>query len=430
MDQPVRDFLKRHQMEADAIDWQQETQRFVRQMQAGLEGETSSLLMIPSFVMMAQQLPLDRKAIVVDAGGTNLRVAVAQTQADGSVELSGFVKYPMPGTQGQLTADEFFCRLADRLEPVLEQSDQIGICFSFPCEILPNRDGRILGFSKEVRVSEAAGRLIGESLNAEFARRGKKAKTFTVLNDTVATMLGGLAAAGGRRYDNYIGFILGTGTNTCYVERSERIRKSPEACAMGGEMAMNTESGCYDGFAQGTFDRMVDQASDNPGDHPMEKMISGVYQGKIITCMVQAAVEEGLFTDTFAREWEKAPRITPMEMDAFVAAPKGEGRLAAMTADSQDNVRLYQLIEALYQRAAKITTVVFSGIAVYTGIPAGGSLCVMAEGSVFEKSALYVEKLREYIRCYMEGKLQVHCDIVTGRNTTLVGTAAAALLQQ
>lgn len=430
MDRDTEAFLRRHQMHFDLIDWSGETRFFAQQMKAGLEGVPSSLMMIPSFVMLERQIPAGQKTIVVDAGGTNLRVAIACSQKNGAVTLSQFQKFPMPGTEKMLKGDEFFERLSDRLEAVLDESDSIGICFSFPCEILPNRDGRILGFSKEVRVVDVEGRLLGEGLNQVFVRRGHKAKRITVLNDTVATMMGSLAAAKGHRYDNYIGFILGTGTNTCYVERTEKIKKSPAARALPGEMVINMESCGYNGFLQGTFDRMVDRESENPGEHQMEKMISGAYQGKVLFQMVKAAVKEGVLSEGFGVALQSRGALAPQDVDAFTACPNGDGWLAKQTEGNiKDRDRLYDLISAYYERAARITTVVFSGIALYAGVSSGGSLCVMAEGTVFEKCALYVKKLTEYVEQYLRREMGISCCILSGENTTLAGTAVAALTQ-
>ena len=431
MHKEVEAFLSRHQMHFDLIDWNGETRFLAKQMKAGLEGVPSSLMMIPSFVMLKRQIPAGEKTIVVDAGGTNLRVAIACSQQNGEVALSQFQKFPMPGTDGALTVDEFFERLSARLEPVLDECDNIGICFSFPCEISPERDGKILGFSKEVRITGAEGRMLGESLNRVFVRRGHKTKRITVLNDTVATMMGSLAVTKGHRYDNYIGFILGTGTNTCYVESTAKIKKSSAAQALQGEMVINMESCGYDGFRQGTFDRVLDRESESPGEHKMEKMISGAYQGKLLFLMIKAAAEEGVLSQEFGAAFVERGALLPRDVDAFIARPNGDDWLAELTAgNEEDRSRLYELLSAYYERAARITAVVFSGIALYTEVPAGGSMCVMAEGSVFEKSTLYVKKLTEYIERYLQREMGISCCILSGENTTLVGTAVAALTQE
>lgn len=46
-----------------------------------------------------------------------------------------------------------------------------------------------------------------------------------VVNDTVATLLGGYLAEDRDAYDGFVGFILGTGLNCCYCEQGGRITK-------------------------------------------------------------------------------------------------------------------------------------------------------------------------------------------------------------
>ena len=60
------------------------------------------------------------------------------------------------------------------------------------------------------------------------------------------SLLGGIAAFPNKDFDSYIGFILGTGTNTCYVEQCARIGKLPQINE--GTMAVNMETGGFDGF--------------------------------------------------------------------------------------------------------------------------------------------------------------------------------------
>jgi len=66
---------------------------------------------------------------------------------------------------------------------------------------------------------------LGQALNRLGVRQDKH---FVLLNDTVATLLAGRAETSGRRFDSYIGFILGTGTNTSYVEHNRSIRKAKD----------------------------------------------------------------------------------------------------------------------------------------------------------------------------------------------------------
>lgn len=431
MGSDIQVFLREKGMHWDSIDMMRETAAFRRQMEDGLAGRPSSLMMIPAFITVEHPPTAGEEVIVVDAGGTNLRVATVGMEREAGAFVSNFRKMSMPGTRGRLDIGKFFEAIADALEPVLHVSEKVGFCFSFPCEILPSGDGRILGFNKEVEIDGAPGRLLGEGVNRALRARGREEKRFVVLNDTVACMLGGIAAGGAERYESYIGYILGTGTNTCYLEDCGRIVKSPEARARSGPMAVNMESGGYGGCPQGRYDKELDDASNNPGDHRLEKMISGAYQGALIHRTVRGAVEAGLFSPEFARRFAEMDGFNMRQVDDFCAAPEGGSALAVLAADSgEDRAGLMEIIGANVERAARATAVCFGAILTHTGMGRTPQrpVCVMAEGTSFKKSVLFGGKLRGYIRDFLGGELGVHCDVISGEDVTLTGTAVAALM--
>ena len=424
-------FLRQYGMHYDTIDMRKETDAFLKQMRDGLAGRPSSLMMIPTFITVTGGIPSGREVIVMDAGGTNLRVATVRLEADGRVTVANFSKQPMPGTQGRLTKDEFFEKFADYMEPVLKNSDAqtVGFCFSFATEILPSKEGRIKVFSKEIRVDGAEGQLVGESLNAVLKKRGYAPKRFILLNDTVATMLGGMAGGTGA-YSSFIGYILGTGTNICYLEQCANITKMPEAAGLGGQMAINCESGNYDGFAQGKFDQEVDAESKAPGGYRMEKMISGAYQGTVIYKTVRGAVADGLFSAAFAERFGRMERFTMPQIDAFCADPQNGGELAALADNGQDRETLYDIIDTCFERSARMTAGVFAAIIRQSGAGTDRTLpvCITAEGTSFTKSVLFKKKLDIYIQSCLNDTLGLWCDIIGGNDVNLTGSAIAALV--
>ena len=419
----VDSFLKRHGMASSGIDLLQCTGAFLRTMRDGLAGRPSSLFMIPTYLTDGKAVPRNQPVIVMDAGGTNFRIAGVHFDDLGAPVVEGFAKYPMPGTQGELSCDAFFDCLAGYILEYRDISERVGFCFSFPTEILPNRDGRILTFAKEVKIPDAAGRLIGEGINAALAARGASPKQFTILNDTVATMLCGIGYQD-RPFGGTIGFILGTGTNTCYVESVSEIRKIG-----GGEgrMAVNLESGCYDGFPRGDYDRELDAASQNPNDHLTEKMIAGAYLGELITRMTRGAVKEGLFSEQVTAAYDFSRVYNMMEISDFI---EGSGVLARLFATPDDHAAFYELVADCFDRAARIVTANFAAIMTQTGEghdPAH-PVCIVAEGTTFEKSALFRAKLEQYLETFLRGELGFHCEIVEAEDATLIGSAIAALL--
>jgi hexokinase len=424
----VKEFLTKYGMNHETVDIEKCCGEFMEDMKKGLAGEKSSLMMLPAYVGLGGDVPLNETVIVMDAGGTNFRVVSFHFNDEKKPVIEDFKVYPMPGSKGTITKAEFFETVADYLEPVVDKSDKVGFCFSYPTEILPNMDGRLIEFNKEVHVTGSEGMIVGEGINEVLKARGKSPKKFILLNDTVAAMLGGVMAYPDRCFDSYIGFILGTGTNTCYVEKGENIVKIKTDSKL---MAINMESGDYNKMPRGEIDRLYDQGTDNPGAHTYEKEVSGAYQGGVIHQTILKAMEEGLFSDAFCEAYKKLPELSMRSIDDFCFYPYGKNPLSACCGENEaDRTAAYQIIDESFERAAKLVCVNISSILMFTGN--GKSplkpVCVAAEGTTFYKSKLFRGKLDYYIRSFLNDKHGLYCEFVKAENANLVGSAIAALL--
>lgn len=428
MKQQLTDFLKKYHMHYSEIDLDKCTEDFAAQMQSGNDGNVKSLLMIPTYVGIDGEVPRNKPVIVLDAGGTNFRAATVMFDDSGAPVISNFSKQPMPGTKGEIGRDEFFDTIAGFIAPFDSISDTVGFCFSFPTDILPNCDGRLINFNKEVKVRDMAGQLIGEGINKALAARGCGKKHFVIINDTVATMLGGIAAYQDREFDSYIGFILGTGTNTCYIEQCSRIGKLPDINS--GTMAINMETGSFDGFVQGDIDKAFDATTANCGDHVYEKMVSGAYQGSVICLTAKKAAEDGLFSPDTAARVMAAEDFTMRQIDQFCMEPDGDNFIASLAANSDDRDMLYGIIDASFERAARMVCVNIGAIMLHTGTGKDKAkpVCVSAEGTTFYKSVLFRPKLDKYVKEFINGKLGLYCEFVKAEDATLIGSAVAGLL--
>ena len=69
------EFLKRHGMTADRIVPTVEAERMRTVMAQGLRGE-SIIPMIPTYLQADETVPVGKRAIVIDAGGTNFRTGI------------------------------------------------------------------------------------------------------------------------------------------------------------------------------------------------------------------------------------------------------------------------------------------------------------------------------------------------------------------
>lgn len=434
----VEKFLRKYGMYFGSIDLEDNCQVFMSEMKNGLYGIKSSLKMIPTYISMEKEIPVQEPVIVMDAGGTNFRVAVVTFDNERKPVIEDFKLYPMPGTNGKTTKDEFFQTIAQYMEPVLGKSNKIGFCFSYPTEILPNGDGRLIQFCKEVQVEGVEGELIGENLLNTVKKLGNKEdKKVVMLNDTVATLLGGRASFPDRVFDSYIGFILGTGTNICYIEENSNIKVLPEVFVKEGSMLINVESGAYGKAPMGHIDVSMDRATVNPGQYVFEKMIAGGYQGSLMLAVIKKAVLDGLFSEAFEEKITNISDLISKDIDDFLNFPYSDKNPLARCCSAGDTIKittdcqtLYYLIDAMMERAAKLVAVNIASVIIKTG--KGGNpclpVCITAEGTTFYKSKLVRNKLEFYLKKYLNERKNLYCEFVKVENATLIGTAIAGLM--
>jgi hexokinase len=334
----VKGFLKKHGMYFEDFDMEQCRRTFVHEMENGLAREESSLEMIPTYISAEGQIPCGEPVIAIDAGGTNFRVAVITFDRDKKPIIEDFQLFTMPGTKGEISSTEFFETTAEYLKPLLDKSNKIGFCFSYPTEILPNKDGKLIRFSKEVQVNGMEGRLIGAELIDSLKKyKSGTGKSIVLLNDTVATLLAGKAAFPERIFSSYIGFILGTGTNTCYIEKTRCIGKLPCRSEVEDFMLINVESGAYDKAPGGAIDAGFDRMMRNPGQYRFEKMISGGYMGGLILAVIRQAVDEGLFSSGFAGRLKKVKSLESIDIDMFLYYPYSMSNILAVCCGINDS---------------------------------------------------------------------------------------------
>lgn len=396
----------------DFFSW---VEGFRSEMRLGLTPAGSSLRMIPTY-LSPQSLPhRGEPVIVLDAGGTNLRVALMEFGPHGP-EATYFETVPMLGTQGRLTVEEFYDGLAGLVAPIAHKSRRVGFCFSFPCEILPSLDGRILHFDKEVDIPDAAGSILGDGLRSALARRGlPHDHRMVVINDTVAAMLGAMAQEVGGPGE-YMGFILGTGTNICAPLDNAAITKAPDLAKRPGSTIINLESGGYDKLTRTATERAFDATTANPGDQVLEKLISGAYQGPMAAAHLRS---EGI----------DLPGLTAKQISEFLEGAGPENPLAALTAEAQATAR--QVLELFFRRAARLTAATLAAVldAMGTARDPQRPVNIAAEGTTFYKCPLLHRYLLEDMESLVAGELGLYSRFVQGENPNLTGAALAALAE-
>ena len=401
---------------------------FLDEMERGLKGEPSSLRMIPAYVGVDGRIPAGAKAAVLDAGGTNFRSAVVSVPP----KVEDRMNQPMPGSKSDVTADEFYAAFAAELKRVAPKATvkKYGWCFSYNADVTPSLDAKLNCWTKGIRAPEIVGQYVG----AELLKRLGGGE-IAIVNDTVATLLAAKATEGDRTYSSYLGFILGTGTNTAYVEKNANITKVA-GLDPAGSMIINAESGSYDKYPQSAFDAAMDAKQMDPGHNPFEKMIAGGYLGGVGLEVFKAAAKAGFFSKAAAEKIAGLGALETMDFDNFCAAFKKEGRdnvLDAIFADEADAKAARRLGIPVFERAAVLTAVHLAAFCVKSGagVSAEAPIAINADGSTYYKTRAipFADTVRRELDEMLVRQRNIHYEITPQvDDAPMVGAAIAAML--
>ena len=349
----IRSFLRRHGALPEQIRGEEALAALLRAMEEGLGGR-GNIPMLLSFLPPLISAPRSGKCCVVDAGGTNLRIAPAWFDENGCCHVDPFQKQPMPGSLGRVSGEAFFKGLAQAVK-ACGQTEQIGFCFSYNVDMGADLDGRLTAWCKEIDAPEVVGVRVGAALREAM---GKDCRVH-VLNDSVAAMLGAAEPV-------KVGIILGTGVNVCYPELCGNISKLEKQYR--GSMIISTEVGEFSGIGASTFDEAVIAASDDPTLARAEKQCAGGYLGDTICHCWRQAAKEGLLPDPF--------------LGAAWSLAQISGYLAGEESSIPENATAKELAAVLICRAAKIAVVLCAGPILRCSEP-GEEVPAAVEGSQY-----------------------------------------------
>ena len=410
------------------VDRQALITAFLSEMEKGLKGEASSLRMIPSYVGVNGRIPKGAVAAVLDAGGTNFRSALVSIPP----KVEDRRNQPMPGAKAEVSEDAFYEAFAAELRRVAPRATvkRFGWCFSYNCDATPELDARLNCWTKGIRAPAIVGQYVGREL---LKRLG--GGSIAIVNDTVATLLAAKATEGDRTYSSYLGFILGTGTNTAYVERNRNIAKLP-GLDPEGSMIINAESGSFDKLEQSAFDAAMDAKTPDPGHNPFEKMIAGGYLGGVGLEVYKAAAKAGLFSAKAAQAVSGLGALETMDFDDFCASHRREGRanpLDAAFADADDAKMARRLGVPVFERAAVLTAVHLAAFCIKSGEGAEASapIAINADGSTYYKtrSIPFAETVARELDDMLVRRRNIHyCFTPQVDDAPMVGAAIAAML--
>lgn len=396
------DFITRYGLDPRQINGQDCVEDLIRQMKRGLEGR-GTIPMIPSYLSLDTAAEPDVPCCILDAGGTNLRVAKAVFDSSGHCHISDLNKTPMLGTEEELSFDGFYGKLAQYVHST-GCPERVGFCFSYNVELDRTLDGPLLGWCKEVWIPEATGKPVGSSLRNSI---GPKCQQVHILNDSTAALLG----AHSLHREITLGVILGTGINICYSERCANIPKVP-GDLKAETMIISTEVGEYAGIPKTVFDQAVIAASDDPALAQAEKQCAGAYLGDLITKVWQQAARQGFLEDAF---------LHPFSL------PQISDYLAGIPSPIPASATAKQIARTMVHRAAKIAAILTAGTILLSHAP--GQCCTMViEGSQFQKLTHFGDCYQSELKTLLTPH-RIGFRILQTENSCLVGAALSVFAE-
>lgn len=425
----TKEFLKKNKLFGSDIDLDQYVREFHEEMRLGLEGKENSLEMIPTYIEADNEFLKETPVLAIDAGGTNFRAALITFRKNGETEIGKIHHHPMPGLDREISAAEFFETMAEYVKPLVDKTDKIGFCFSYATEIFPNKDGKLLHFSKEVKAPEVVGKMIGKSLLDALQLPGKE---IVLLNDTVATLLAGKSASIGKSYDSYVGFILGTGSNICYIEKNSNILKMSDIDPERSQI-INTEGGNFARTQRTELDIQFDNSTASPGQGILEKMFSGGYFGNLCLTVLKAAAKDNIFSDEAAGRISEIQSLSSEETNEFVFNRNAEQNALSTCFSSESDAEAASLIiDSLIDRASALVAGTLAATVLKTdkGKSADKPILITIEGTTFYKLHKLKERFEEYFFDYLSGENKRYIDFIEVEKSSLIGAGLAGLIEQ
>ena len=336
----------------------------------------------------------EREALVVDLGGTSVRAARVLVGVEPAI-VSGPAVADLPIVRGRsLSLADFLSVQTELLAEVCStQKLPLGYCFSYPTRSLDDGDAILLNWTKEVHVPGTEGTRMGSMLVRAARAMGIPVGQPTVVNDTVAALLAGLA---GEPADGNIGLIVGTGTNMAAYMPTCAVTKFPTGLLWPTRLPINLECGNYTPPCLNAVDDVVDFESATPGRQRLEKAVSGAYLGRLL----EAAVPNSGFD--------------------------GESGSAGAVKVASENGPLAPVAQAIINRSADLVAASLAGLVTLHPRQAR-TIRVVAEGSLYWGAPGYAGRVQRVVNALLPqlGRGETAVGIVRREQANLFGTAIA-----
>ncbi|GAV48569.1 hypothetical protein ZYGR_0K00740 [Zygosaccharomyces rouxii] len=461
------------------------THHFIDSMEAGLQplgkgqGTSRNMPMIPSFVTDKPNGTETGLFLAADLGGTNFRICSVELHGDHTFtmqQLKSSIPEELLEEEG-VTSHDLFNYLARRTSVFLKKHHhdllkdgestrlKLGFTFSYPVEQRGLGSGTLIRWTKGFSIQDTVGKDVVQLYQRELDAQGlSSVKVVALTNDTVGTFLShcynsgdAVSSLSGEISDPVIGCIFGTGTNGCYLEEVDNIKKLPQEVRdqlrKEGKthMIINTEWGSFDNELKvlpvTKYDVDIDQKySTNPGYHLFEKRISGMFMGEILRNVLVDLHRKGLLFCQY-KTYEQLPHrlrtafelnsevLSHIEIDDSTDLRETElclKQALRLPTTPHERHEIQRIVRAISRRSAFLSAVPIAAILTKTGAlnkRYHGEVEIGCDGSVVEYYPGFRSMLREALALSPlgpEGERKVHIKIA--KDGSGVGAALCALV--
>ncbi|ODV62282.1 glucokinase GLK1 [Ascoidea rubescens DSM 1968] len=417
---------------------------FTKSMDEGLRNPlagSSFMPMIPSFIT---KIPTGKEKglfLACDLGGTNFRVCSVELNGDHTFNLEQ-LKTKVDHSYMVGDSNNLFNFLSLHVKEFLEvhhdeylssnkdnQRLKMSFTFSFPIDQTCINRGKLIRWTKGYDVKDAVGQDVIKLFQYTLDQHKLPVDLVAITNDTVGTLLAN-SYVSNTSNQTLIGAIYGTGTNGCYIESLDNIKKlkpeTVEKLKSKGQnyMVINTEWGSFDNRLQclpnTKYDEILDSETPNQGYHMFEKRISGMFLGEILRLvLIDLNQKNLLLTEFYCSEKNDKPITLPHRLlrpwafqtevlSKLEIDDSTDLKISKLCYDNdlrlettlEDRRIIQKVVKAVSKRAAYLSAIPIAAIILQQndGKPPKEEIQVGADGAVIEFYPEFKEHIMEALR--------------------------------
>uniref|UniRef100_A0A1B6CBM9 Phosphotransferase n=1 Tax=Clastoptera arizonana TaxID=38151 RepID=A0A1B6CBM9_9HEMI len=283
---------------------------FLTELELGIKDRPSSLLMENTYIPELPDGTEEGQFLALDLGGTNFRI-LHLVFHKGRLIRENVKHYHIEDELRLGCGVKLFDFLAECCSSFVNEVGlqnkmlPLGFTFSFPMHQKALDSGLLVKWTKSFNTTGVEGEDAVKMLREAIIRRGNKnIDVVAILNDTTGTLLQGALFD----HKTYIGLIIGTGSNACYLERADRVHHWETERHGEREIIIDIEWGAFGDngvldFIKTPFDLQVDKNSIQVNSFTFEKYIGGKYLGEIVrVILVDLARDKLLFNGNISKK--------------------------------------------------------------------------------------------------------------------------------